>query len=325
MIQKHISRLVYMLRLTVLKRYLANANNLNSPVRVISGSPRGGTTWLYEVIEKNSSGFGIWEPLHPKSVQDFYKDTNQWFHKFVPANEKNYELEKYFTALLKGEFITESLLQKNSKFRTYKSTSFLLQKYCRLSPLLPWFNHHFPNVKVVHMYRNPLAVVSSQMRHGAWNYKKEYNGYELTGLEYYPAYYKQFEEILSTIKFPEEVLAANWALDMIPTLLNRNDDNILYIKYEDLFLSSEMYFPQVFEFFNLPIPKDLSEIITKPSSTTKQGSNIIDNPEKQLETWKKYLTEEQVERVRGILSQFGFSQIGDIEYKLELNRKVEIF
>lgn len=44
MIQKHISRVVYKLRLTILKRYLANANHLNSPVRVISGSPRGGTT-----------------------------------------------------------------------------------------------------------------------------------------------------------------------------------------------------------------------------------------------------------------------------------------
>lgn len=292
-------------------------------MRVISGSPRGGTTWLYEVIEKNSNGFGIWEPLHPKSMQDFYKDTNQWFHKFVPANEKNEELEKYFNALLKGHFITESLLQKNSKFRTYKSTSFLLQKYCRLSPLLPWFSNFFPEVKIVQMYRNPLAVVSSQMRHGAWNYKKEYNGYELTGLEYQPSYYQQFEEVLSTIKHPEEVLAATWALDMIPTL-NYESPNVLKMKYEELFSNPELNFAKIFEFFDLKLPDNLSDIIKKPSSTTKQGSNIIDNPEQQLLTWKKHLNEEQTNRVRVILSKFGFSQIGDVEYSLKLDREASL-
>ena len=323
MIQKQISRSVYTLRLFFLRQYLGNSNHLTSPVRVISGSPRGGTTWLYEVIEKNSDGFGLWEPLHPKSMQDFNQGTNQWFHKYIGENAKNEELEKYFNALLKCQFITESLLQKNSKFRSYKSTSFLLQKYCRLNPLLPWFSNTFPEVKVVQLYRNPIAVVSSQLRHGAWNYKKEYNGYQLTGLEYDSLYYQQFEAILSKIKYPEEVLAATWALDMIPTM-NYDSKNVFKLKYEELFSNPELNFAKIFEFFDLKLPDNLSEIIKKPSSTTKHGSNIIDNPEKQLLTWKKHLSEERTERVRNMLAQFGFSQIGDVEYSLKLDREVRL-
>jgi hypothetical protein len=74
----------------------------------------------------------------------------------------------------------------------------------------------------------------------------------------------------------------------------------------------------------LKLPDNLSEIIRKPSSTTKQGSNILDNPEKQLLTWKKHLNEEQAERVRAILSKFGFNHIGDIEYSLKLDREVRL-
>lgn len=323
MVRKHISRAVYIARLFTLQRYFAKTSQSTSSVRLISGSPRGGTTWLYEVIERNSEGFGIWEPLHPKSMQDYFPNTNQWYHKYLPYNLQNDELVFFFDDLLNGRFITESLLQQNSKFRTFKSTSFLLHKYCRLSPLLPWFNTHFPNVKVVQLYRNPLAVVSSQMRHGAWNYKKEYNGYELTGLEYHPAYYQQFEEVLSTIKHPEEMLAATWALDMIPTL-NYESKNVFKLKYEELFSNPELNFAKIFVFFDLKLSDNLSEIIKKPSSTTKQGSNIIDNPEEQLLTWKKHLNEEQASRVRAILSKFGFNHIGDIEYSLKLDREVRL-
>ena len=73
----------------------------------------------------------------------------------------------------------------------------------------------------------------------------------------------------------------------------------------------------------MKLQNNLSKIIKKPT-TTKQRSNIRDNPEEQLLTWKKHLNEEQAERVRAILSKFGFNHIGDIEYSLKLDREVRL-
>ena len=72
----------------------------------------------------------------------------------------------------------------------------------------------------------------------------------------------------------------------------------------------------------MKLQNNLSKIIKKP--TTKQRSNIRDNPEEQLLTWKKHLNEEQASRVRAILSKFGFNHIGDIEYSLKLDREVRL-
>ena len=69
---------------------------------------------------------------------------------------------------------------------------------------------------------------------------------------------------------------------------------------------------------------NLSKIIKKPTTTTKQRSNIRDNPEKQLLTSKRHFNEEQAERVRNMLAQFGFSQIGDAEYSFKLDREVRL-
>lgn len=73
----------------------------------------------------------------------------------------------------------------------------------------------------------------------------------------------------------------------------------------------------------MKLQNNLSKIIKKPT-ITKQRSIIRDNPEKQLLTSKKHFNEEQAERVRNMLAQFGFSQIGDAEYSLKLDREVRL-
>lgn len=311
--------MVYLFRLKRINSFFRNEFKGKQHPIIISGSPRGGTTWLYEVLQASTNSFGLWEPLHPKTIQEYYPNTNQWFHKYIPPSEDVVTINKFIADVCQGDFITESMLQKNIHFKDYKSTEQLLVKFCRLNALLPWFVNHFKNYKVIQIYRNPLAVVASQMKHGAWNYKEKYNGFELTGHEYYPEYYEQYKNILSEVRYPEEQLAVIWALDVIPAFAAQSE-RVLHLKYEELFLYPEENFNKIFNFLNIKAPGHLNELIQKPSSTTKQGSNILTEPKLQLETWKKNLTEEQANRVKNILLKFGFMQIDDVDYSLEIQR-----
>lgn len=320
---KAVKKSVYNFRLKRLQTFFKK-NKFEKPAIVISGSPRGGTTWLFEVLQKTTPVFGIWEPLHPEIIQEYYPTKTFTFHKYIDPFTKENELFPNLNDITNVNFISTRLLQQNTKFKTYKNQELLLVKCCRLSPMLPWFDLNFRNNKVLQLYRNPLAVVSSQMKHGAWNtFSKKHVSKLVNNQNYTPEYYEQFQAIFDGIIFPEEVLAATWALDMIPTL-NYDSKNVFKLKYEELFSNPELNFAKIYEFFDLKLPDNLSEIIRKPSSTTKQGSNILDNPEKQLLTWKKHLNEEQAERVRAILSKFGFNHIGDIEYSLKLDREVRL-
>ena len=320
---KLLTRLIYEYRLGKIKANF-NKSKLQKKAIIISGSPRGGTTWLFEVLQKTAPVFGLWEPLHPIMINEYYPKKSFTFHKYISQEIKSNELIPYLEDLTKGNHITTRLLQKNTKFKSYKKQELLLLKFCRLSPILPWFNKNFNDHKILQLYRNPLAVVSSQMKHGAWNTFSKKNINKLINKHNYnPEYYAQFQDIFDLISYPEEVLATVWALDMIPTI-NYEDKNILKLKYEDVFLEPQENFLKIYNHYSLPLPSNLEAIINKPSSTTKVGSNILTEPKLQLETWKKHLNEAQANRVKLILSKFGFNHIQDIDYSLKIDRKIKL-
>lgn len=308
-----LERKVYELRLQKRQAYFRDRFIPKRNPIIISAFPRGGSTWLFEVIQKATNSFSLWEPLHPKNLEAFFPNTNQWFDKFADKNDDVPELVHFLNAVLNGKFINESLIQKDIRFKSYKTTEFLLIKFCRLTPLLPWFMHHFKDYRVVQLYRNPLAVISSQIEHGAWKLKKEYRGYPLTGYEYCPEYYFQFRAILENIKTPEEFLAAQWAMDTIPFPIEK-PEGVLSITYEDLYTNPVQNFTEVFNFIKITTPDNIEDKLKTPSSITKNNSSLFTEPEKQLSAWKKRLNSAQENRIRILLEKFGFYEIGETSY-----------
>lgn len=323
---KSLKRAVYKNRLERLKKYFSDLDIRSQDVMLISGTPIGGTTWVNEVLSRADRVFDLWEPLHPKIFADFYSDGNRfWFDKYVPEGKECNELDTFLQELLVGEVITERLLQKNQKFNDYKNCDRLLVKFCRLNEILPWFVHQFPDYKILQIDRNPLAVISSQMKHGAWNLSKEViESYKKRDKSYCYDFYNQFQDVIDDIEHPEEFLTVLYCVSILPRL-SVESENVLAVKYEDLFVNPKETFNHIFTFFDLEPLHDLDNIVRKPSSTTKSGSNILDAPEQQLLTWKRNLNHVQTERIRSVLERFGFNEVGDIDYKLELDPKIQFF
>lgn len=319
-----LKRPIYNYRLKKLQRFFAEEFKPAKDALIISGAPRGGTTWVYEVIQGSLPAFGLWEPLHPFVMDKYYAGKDFWFHKYIPEKAEQPEMRRFLDDVCRGKFITELMLQENTRFKTYAETSILLVKFVRLNSLIPWFSRQFPQYKILQLHRNPIAVIASQLRHGAWNLEKKYSEYPfIQGKEYTPAYYSQFKDVFAKAQHPEEILAVDWALEFLPAIL-KPKPGILYMGYEDLFRKPVEGFHTIFNYYGEQAPADLEARLKKPSNTTKPGSNMLSNPDKQMETWKKHLSTEQVQRIRNILKQFGFSDIGDVDYSMEVRRDVQL-
>lgn len=322
---RKIKRWVYLKRLNRLQDYFRSANARSI---VISGHPRGGTTWLKEVICHNQNLFDLWEPLHPKILSEYARTQIDYFPYFLPEKNKNDLLLKYFSDITQGKYISEKLLQQNERFKDYNRCNTILIKFCRLSPLLPWVRAHFPELKILHVHRHPLAVISSQMRHGAWNLKDAYDGYPVERLNnsFFPQFFKQFEDVLNSVKTPEEYLAVNYALNILPISFGFEHENIHMIKYETILSNPEKEMIKIFDFFNLKTPDNLKSIVAKPSATTKSGSAILSGENfNENKSYLKYLDNDQIERILNILAKFGFNKINEFDYELTNSRLINLY
>ncbi len=287
-------------KLFLIKKYNGKLKFDISKSIIISGVPRWGTTWFAELLTKNFNTALIWEPIHP----DYYPPLTIHNLKIRPYFDKNYHDEKLYNSfkeLLQGEVLTQGILQKTN-INELLVANFLTVKFCRANRMLPWLTQNFEFHKVIHLLRHPCAVVSSQLKFGAWNdVPPHFTEDELKPDGYIENYY----DIIKPIQTIEEKLAAIWCLDNIIPLNYNSENKWVSITYENLLLNPE----QTFKNINIKFSDSIKNSLSKASSTTKKGSPVSSgtNKIKQLSYWQSTLTDTQIKSILNILKKFDLS------------------
>lgn len=279
---------------------------------IISGEPRGGTTWLMEIL-MNKSDCLIWEPLHHKHLKDysenFYNQIGQI--PYIPENEKWAMGEKFFNQLLNGQlpYGLPINFQYNTKF---EKSDGLLIKFCRANMLLPWINKNFPETKPIYLLRHPLSVISSQLRHSA--FKDVGTIYQLFKIR--EAQNPAFSDIFNThkdkinkIKSKESMYANWWAIQNL-LALNTDDRNWLTVSYESLYLKPMFELERISNHLNIEMSRFSFDKITQPSYTTQPGSGILEQ-KNQLSNFKRHLTKDQIKEILDIIHSYGIDCYSD--------------
>ena len=267
---------------------------------VISGVPRGGTTWLAELLNTDKKSAILWEPLHP----EYYPPVKQYnfkYRQFFDAKYSDNRIYTLFDNMLRGKLLSMGILQRTN-INQLRNAEYFIIKFCRANRLLPWLTTNFEFKKTIHLLRHPCAVVASQMRFGAWdNVPANFTKEELKPDGFIEKYY----DILSPINTIEEKLAAIWCLDNIIPLEENKNNNWISITYENLLLDPE----QTFQLLGLDFNDDIKNKFYQPSTTTKKGSPIKskEDVKQQLSYWKKTLNEKQVASIINILKQFNIA------------------
>ncbi len=263
---------------------------------IITGSPRSGTTWLVELYQKYLDPFYIHEPLFKGRTQQ-WDQLNLGWEQFFPDDFQNETIKKVMKDLLSGVILNPALVQHN-KLKQSDRKQFLMTKFVRGNLLLPWLTASFPFViKPVYVIRHPCAVISSMLKHEAWNYRHQIS-FPLKWKPEQTLFSNRFHSIvtaLPALHTVEELFALQWCLNAYPVYHSRNNQDWHSVAYEDLIQSDTETLRKI-GLSSLP-----EEAFNKASFSALDHNQ---NVHKQISKWKQALTHEQIERIFRIIRVF---------------------
>lgn len=268
----------------------------------IFSNPRGGSTWLGEILSEIPDSVFCNEPLF--RLQEF-SELNFTWHQPIPAGDDWPEAKAVFKKLLNREILRYNVYHTHGLLDIPNAKAHIF-KFCHGNMLLEWFTEHF-DVNPILLVRHPCAVVASQLKHHGWEHLK--SGKEAT--YYIPDFrhnetYFLYEDVLKTVKTVEENLAATWCLTMVDSLKNKaNDVKWITLAYENLYTNFEYEMDRVFGRLGIEIPSAVYERNRKISVSTLQYSKDYLLSGKQLSSWKDHLSLKQQQNIMGIVQAFG--------------------
>jgi len=283
---------------------LASRNTFSlENVLILAGDPRGGTTWLAEILKKLPGTAMLWEPLSISQVHQF-RDLGFPWRQYIPENGMWPEARQTFDRLFSGRLLSRYLCRRTSPEEIRKAR-FLLIKFCRANQLLPWLTSEFQFYYApIYIVRHPCAVVASQLNQGGWNHITP--RFEIPEGRF-ASFYSDHQSFLSTVDTVEKKLAATWCLcNKVP--LDHPENNIRWITltYESMLQNPAKELNRIFSRWKIVFPENLHEWASKASETTVLESPIQSGKTAdQLSHWKKQLTTKQKDDIYSVLQYFG--------------------
>ena len=270
---------------------------------VVAGVPRGGTTWMGELLGELDDCLQLWEPLNRSTLARIADLPFTW-RQHIPADADWPEAEDFFRRLFGGRILHPLLLRPWDV--PLRPSARHLVKFCRANRLLPWLVRRLDLRPPVLLVRHPCAVVASQLRFGSWDLRDR--PYRLPDGRYAEVY-APYRERLERLETPEARLAATWSLDhLVPLSDPLNDRAWITVSYERLVREGETELKRVFDRLGEPVPSASLARLRRPSATTIAGSAILEGGD-QLAGWRRRLDAEQVRRVLDTVAAFGLADV----------------
>lgn len=171
-------------------------------VLLLTGSGRSGTTWLAEALTASLKARLIFEPFRPGVVAELGNLGNrQYLRPGEPAPQFQAGIERIFEGRLRSRWTD----RYNDRL-VYRSR---VIKAIRANLMIGWMLDAFPELRVLHVIRAPLATMASQMR-GNWNIDKTW----LTGqADLMADYLGGYESLIDLADSPEKEVALKWAVE----------------------------------------------------------------------------------------------------------------
>lgn len=270
----------------------------------IFSDPRGGSTWLSELIQTVPFCAILWEPLHLEYSRVFRDLGFQW-RQYIPEDEIWVEARKAFDQHFEGKE-WNIFSSQMTHFSDLLFAERLIVKVCRGNRLLPWLTKQYEfKYKPIYMIRHPFAVVYSQLKQGGWD--ASWESFKLPNSPFID-FEKQHFDFLGNLKSKEELLVANWCISNKQTLENvRSGVDWINIKYEDLFLNPDDTLKLVFDQWRLEFPSNMD---FSKNSRTSLGTFTKDKM-RQLSKWKNHFDSRQIDQMLRIIDYFQIKQYSD--------------
>ena len=273
---------------------------------LISANPRGGSTWLFEVLTSIENTATLYEPLHQRWVPELQQIGFDW-HQRIPEEAEWPEARKLFDDILSGRKLSRNVCQY-SKVKDYRTADRLVVKFIRINDCLPWLLRQFDfKLKPVVLTRHPIAIAASTMRHENWQGLPSHYVFPEARYHDYSDRDRAFLERLSTV---EEVRVAKWCTRNRAFLKHaRHNQDWITLHYETLLLEPEATLRRLFTAWQMDMPEAAMSLVDKASRTSRE-TTFSDDKQQQLEKWQTRFTPDQIDRMIAILDHFEIDLYG---------------
>ena len=268
---------------------------------LIFSDPRGGSTWLAEMLSAIPETAVLWEPLNIAADSPFRRIGFGW-RQFIPAEEKWPEAKICFEELFRGgELTRNSVFMERGNLKKYQEAKHLIFKFVNGNALLPWLVNNFCfNYRPVYLIRHPYAVVASQIRHGGWNHIPE--KFTVPQMRYNDLYYEHIS-FFKTLNSLAEVNLAHWCLTNLGTLRSEgNNKKWITVNYEKLVLNPEREMERILKDWKIEMPAGLKSIFRKPSATVRGDSPITGDS--QIRLWQNKFDDRTLDKMERVMTHF---------------------
>lgn len=268
---------------------------------LLAGAGRSGTTWVEEVINSDNDYRMMFEPFHSKYV-DLLTEWN--YVQYLRVNENNDKFLKPATSILTGNIRNDWIDKFNKRIFSQKR----LIKDIRAQFILKWIKHNFPEIPIILLLRHPCAVANSRLKLG-WNTHLEDI---LVQDDLMEDFLNPFKEKLENAKdkdlFDRHIYM--WCIQNYIPLKQFNEGEVLVIFYEDICINPETEIERIFSFIGEEISSKTIDKVKKPSALSQKDSAVVSGTDL-VGSWRKNISNDQIERAFEILSIFGLQKIYD--------------
>jgi hypothetical protein len=259
---------------------------------VVAASPRGGSTWLAELMASRPGAIILWEPLHPGNNPVCRKHGFGW-QNYIPEGVEWTSQRQYLEDVLTGRDLSTRLLTslEFDPLALLSSRGPYVAKFVNANMVFPRIVEAF-SVSAVHMIRHPCAVVSSQMKHGSWGHLKKKNLTIPDGLfDDHP----HLASVFGKMKHHEELLAFEWAVQNYVPLSQPEPLPWYVTTYERMVMKGEKEIRRLSDALGLSKPSSEILQLDEPSATASEEE--VEQPEERLTKWKRNLSPKQADRI----------------------------
>ncbi|MEQ9553861.1 MAG: sulfotransferase [Coleofasciculus sp. G3-WIS-01] len=295
---------------------------------VINGFWRSGTTWLQDTLSATTNAKAVFEPFSPRAGY-FYKaipEINPPQHDFtflnllIPYQEQNFGEGSYLKFIV-DKALLDLLPHRNTQMTirpiSYYSRDRVVVKFVRASLCLKAIYNDWP-VSVIHIYRDPRALIHTIMRIQYWRAIFEQLSLSKQLLQINDGrknYFSRWEKEILELDQQNLIsrLAGYWALtekyilDSFPN--QQNNHRFSIVNYDEMVLEGPAYLKRVLaemkiEFDNLALEKNWSR--RSPTSVEKQVQTYDKRKSMdRLYSWKSELTQSEQDAIMDIMKRFG--------------------
>lgn len=264
---------------------------------LLFASPRGGSTWLEEMIAQVPRVATLWEPLDIER-NPIAGRLGFWWRQHIPEDADWPEAHAMFEDLFSGRTLSPYLARATT-LEQLRAADRLLVKFVRGNLLLPYIARQFNVPPPVLLVRHPCAVVASMKTYGLWNDLGEPSAPP----HRFDHVYRTVIDKIGPVRSEAAHMAKVWCITNAWILEHEGTGkDWQLVTYEDLVLDTRRTLNGIFTKWGIDPSLMTNFELNRPSKTALQKAPISD-PMDQITAWKRTLRKDEINDILDVLNR----------------------